>query len=192
MEKFRAVKIIHSISDRLDFLFLAEFFHFCGLYVGEEIFGSADFDPVRELEERCFDVFICVSRGDDLERSLRCEESDSRFPQRDGRVIYFRRVRHEVLKNKKSRNKKIRELGDRQQIDLLLECVRRIIHAMHLPMEADAWRNLIEIYVGNQLMLHSSSLQYYPKRGSVAVKEAGAGMMAAYRQLEGHDKRMSK
>lgn len=49
MEQFRAVKIIHSISDRLDFLFLAEFFHFCGLYVGEEILGSTDFDPVQDV-----------------------------------------------------------------------------------------------------------------------------------------------
>lgn len=54
-------------------------------------------------------------------------------------------------------------------------------------MQADSWKNLIEIYVNNRLMLHSSSLQYYTKRNSIAVKAAGEGMMAAYRQFAGQE-----
>lgn len=181
MGKFRAVKIIHHIVDRLDFLFLAEFFHFCGLYVGEEILGSGQFDPLQELEERCFDAFICVSSGDILDRSLQYDKSQLERLHAESNFVYWRGVRNAALG--KDRNRKIRELQDYQQTKLLLECVMRIMKKMQVPMDVKSWRHLIRIYVTNHLMLHSSSLQYYPKRKSVAVEEAGKGMMAAYQQL---------
>lgn len=185
MEQFRAVKIIHSISNRLEFLFLAEFFHFCGLYVGEETLGSTDFDPVRDVEDRCFDVFICVSDGGDFRTNLRYEECDSRFQKVRGRFIFFNGIKREVLKNRNSKKKNIHELTYWQQNKILQVSVKKIIKALHLSIQDNSWKNLIEIYVNNRLMLHSSSLQYYAQRNSSAVKEAGEGMLAAYRQFEG-------
>lgn len=185
MEKLRAVKIIHNIVDRLDFLFLAEFFHFCGLYVGEEILGSEQFDPLQELEDRCFDVFICVSSGEILEHSLYYDRSYMERLYSENSFIYWRRVRNTVLA--KGRSKKIRELSRYQQTRLLFECVRRIMDKMQTPVNEELWMDLIRVYVDNQLMLHSSSLQYFTKRDSEAMKEASEGMMAAYLQLSGQD-----
>lgn len=186
MRKLRSVKIIHNISDRLDFLFLAEFFHFCGLYVGEEILGSEQFDPLQELEDQCFDIYICVSRSPDFYQSLQSyEESDIDRLKAKKRFIFFRGVRDEVLQI--DRKKGLGELSDRQKSRLLTECMGRIIKRIQMPSAVNEWKELIRIYVANQLMLHSSSLQYYPRRNSDAVKDAGEGMMAAYEQLNGQN-----
>lgn len=183
MGRFRAVKIIHNISDRLDFLFLAEFFHFCGLYVGEEILDVKQFDPLQDLADQCFDVFVCVSGASKLYQSLEYGEDDINRLKAKKRFVFYHEVRNQLLQ--KNKNKRLGELNDSQKIDLLASCMSHIINKLQLPMTTDSWKELIRIYVGNQLMCHSSSLQYYPRRDSFAVRNAGEGMMAAYVQLSG-------
>lgn len=40
-EEFKSIKIIHDIDNRIEFIFLAEFFRLCGIYVGEYIHETA-------------------------------------------------------------------------------------------------------------------------------------------------------
>ena len=62
MKNFKSIKIIHNIENRIEFLFFAEFFRLCGIFVGEYIYYAPEYaeniksreiddeDSVREIE----------------------------------------------------------------------------------------------------------------------------------------------
>lgn len=178
MEKFRAIKIVHNIYNRIDYLFLAEFFRLCGLYVGEED-NLEQFDPMKELEDKCFDFFIFVSKEEQLEEKQGWEQ----FEKETG-LIFFDSIRSAVLGS--SRDQKIREVENKDKKSLLIKCLEHI--GKKIPIGKKISESiLMDVYVDNDLMICSSSLQYYPKKESLAIQMAGKGMLQAYSQLNNAD-----
>lgn len=189
METFRSIKIIHDIKDRMDFLFLAEFFHFCGLYVGEGIAFMPD--SFEETDSRCFDIFISI---DKYEEFPEYEENKEKYK------CYLN------LLNEVERFVCLRDIFEdeciagchKDRMDLysgggtltgkknvLRECMDRCLKELGADEEErTVWVDLIEVYVNHNIMLYSSSLQYYQHSPAVAIQEAANNMMSAYDSLE--------
>lgn len=174
MEKFRAIKIVHNVYNRIDYLFLVEFFRLCGLYVGEED-NLEQFDPMKELEDKCFDFFIFVSKEEELGEKQGWEQLE-----KETGFIFFDSIRSEVLGN--NRDQKIREIENKDKKSLLIKCLEHIGEKIPIGKKISESK-LMDVYVDNDLMICSSSLQYYPKKESLAIQMAEDGMLQAYRQL---------
>lgn len=170
--EFKSVKIIHDIIDRIDFLFLAEFFRFCGLYVAEETVEN--FNPHKELENNCFNHYIWIS---DRETIKSIEDMETLMNERN--FIFFNDVRRKVLLSK-GINQEIRNITKKNKELLLLEVLDRLYNGL----DRTIWQILVNIYVDSNIMIHSTSLQYYPKRGSDAIENAGEGFHQAFRKIE--------
>lgn len=187
MEKFRSIKIIHNIDDRIDYLFLAEFFRLCGLYVGEDD-DIEQFDPMKELENECFDFFICVSRQEKNEERLSKDElgklEQLDHLEQEKCLIFFDFIRAEVLGD--NIKKKIREISNEDKKRLLRNSLGHIGEKISIAKKLSE-SELVDVYVDNDLMICSSSLQYYPKRESLAVQKAEEGMLQAYNHLNNLD-----
>ena len=57
MRKMKSIKIVHNIKNRIEFLFMAEFFRLCGIYVGEYIYYNQD--QIKKMQ--CIeDKQLCV------------------------------------------------------------------------------------------------------------------------------------
>lgn len=179
MEKFRAIKIVYNIgdkvNDRIDYLFLAEFFRMCGLYVGEE-YELEQFNPMKELEEKCFDSFICVSEEEEFGEKPGREQLE----QENG-LVFFNTIRSEVLANRK--DELIRMLKADEKKMLLKECLKRIGDKIPIANRI-AESELIDVYLNNNIMIRNVNLQYYPKVGNEIIFDAGKGMLQAYNYLD--------
>lgn len=178
MKQLRAIKIFHDVQTRIDFLFLAEFFHFCGLYVGEGVFLEPDY--LNEADCSCFDVFLFTSSV-----NLTCESDAAvRYRALDkevGGLIRFCDIRNNILKDGTC---EIHRCEAELQERILIQCLNQITAKVN-PKAGDIdWSFLVRVYVENNLMIHSASLQYYSKQKSFAVTEALDGMMGAYREIE--------
>lgn len=194
METFRSIKIIHNVEDRVDYLFLSEFFRFCGLYIGEGIASMPD--SFERTDKNCFDVFVSIH---EYEKNPEFEEHKEQYKEYLnlseevegfiplGDIFDKERSSASHQREEKDFYNDVETLEARKAIlkGCLCDCLERL-DVKFKPEELDrtVWRSLIDIYVDHNLMLYSSSLQYYQHRPTVAIQEATANMMAAYDSLE--------
>lgn len=179
MGKFRAIKIVYNItdkvSDRVDYLFLAEFFRMCGLYVGEEC-ELEKFNPMEELEKNCFDFFICIS----AEKEFGEKTGREQLEQEKG-LIFFKAIRSKTLAEDR-KGELIKELDAKEQKKLLETCLERIGDKIPIVKKI-AKSKLIDVYIENNIMLSNANLQYYPKTRTDVILKAGRAMLKAYNSL---------
>lgn len=146
MKKIRTIRIIHDITYRIEFLFFAEFFRMCGVYVGEYIYDKnhqnreIDIETAKIDEE--FDVNFYVG-----------EEKNGEIPLGvlPENTVYFREICTDFSVH-------IFECEN----DLKKEILFKVIEGIDfLSDEAKVFKNIGKIYIDNGLMLHLANQQYY-------------------------------
>ncbi len=183
MQDLKAIKIIHGISDRIDFLFLAEFLRLCGFYVGEQKLSS--FSPGKELDSGCFDAYIYVPPKDEIWKEVSIRQKDDgirNFEALQERFLSadFHEIRMDILPDGEN-NREIKDISVSDRKKLLVKCLDKI--GLTDRVRDDVWSALADIYIKNDLMIHSSSLQYYPMRESAAIQNAEKLFLQAYTQI---------
>lgn len=146
MKKLRTIRITHDITNRIEFLFFAEFFRMCGVYVGEYIYDKTHQNKEINIEdsvgEEEFDVDLYVGseRKKDIPEGILPENT-----------LYYYDIQQDMPNN-------ISQQTIEQQ-ELILKTVISQIEI--LANEASVFNMLGSIYVSNNLMLHLANQQYY-------------------------------
>lgn len=197
MKILKSIMIIHDVIYRTDFSYLAEMFRFLGIFVCEDILVKMD---ARQLLEKSssedYDAFIFVGNREitnQEERLLGCtaEEYASLIGRLSPKTVYF----SECLKEYGERltvsdlfprpvNK---YLNKEQQKQLLVQVIDKVLEQADGENKDDNMAGLLEdlaeIYIQNDLMLHSMNLQYYAKLPSLAAGEAKGAFIQGYKQV---------
>lgn len=173
MSGFKSVKIIHKISDRIDFLFLAEFFRFCGFYVGEETIYKLS--PDEEINKEHFDAYIWIPPMED-----EFQISDFGKLHDVYNIVYFYEIRKTVLPAGEAESE-IRDIDSSKKKRLIEECLCK---AGISRLNTDIWNALADVYIKNDIMLASSSLQYYALKDSSAIQDANESFLNAYDRIK--------
>lgn len=211
MNRFKSVKIIHSFLQRINFSYLAEFFRFIGIFVCEEILNM----PLEEKTEAewntPYNACVYVGKRDILAEdaqniNMSVEKYQSLLKDLPPKTIFLQDVLDAVLKGSngedgvsqegtKAGEKPILNMGKTQQKKILSLFLQSLLDAVFEPSDVDRFeveqlKQLIDIYVDNEICLHSLNMQYYGKRPSGIVTEAEKGFLAAHKAiqevLEGH------
>lgn len=146
MKKLRTIRITHDITNRIEFLFFAEFFRMCGVYVGEYIYDKTHQNKEINIEdsvgEEDFDVDLYVGseRAGNMPKGI--------LPEM---VIYYQDIQTIIPNN-------IFLQTEQQQMSTLTNVINSI---GILADEAPIFNKLGSIYVSNNLMLHLANQQYY-------------------------------
>lgn len=175
MVGFKSVKIIHKISDRIDFLFLAEFFRFCGFYVGE---GTVDYLSIQEeINQNNFDAYIWIPSKEEGFQILDFGRLHEIYD-----IVYFHGIRKNILSIGGAETE-IKDIDNSKKKQLLEACLKETGISIN-ESDTAIWNKLVDIYVENDLMLASSSLQYYTLKDSSAIQDANARFLNAHNHIE--------
>lgn len=196
-----AVRIIHNILNRTNYVFLAEFFRMLGVFVWEDILPgdgeeTAEERKKTEAEKKTVcDVNIFVGAehlsGQGAER-MGCtgeayEEMIGRLPE--DVIFFYDRLPTVPGIERDTPGWVGLYLDEEAQIRLLLDVVEeaacRAAGNGTAAFRTEELEELTRIYVEERLCLHSINLQYFTRRKSFAVQEARVAMLAGYRRLEG-------
>ena len=141
----KAIKIVYDINARIEFLFLAEFFRLCGVYVGEFVFdeGCGDLSN-NENPEDDFDIELFVKR-DNSKFGAKCIiksdwDRESEIPL------------HILPKDKNIENEMKKQKDGLNAILDVMEIAENDLRV---------FKAIAEVYVENGLMWHCANLQYY-------------------------------
>ena len=163
---FKAVRINYRIEDRIDFCFLAEFFRLAGIYVVECLEGE---DKSPYLNANCYDVVI---------------ETRGIVEQLEDNSIDFRGLKQEITDMIN-----IRKWNCLQQASVLSKLIGHIYESLlGNNIVSLSWQKIINIYVSEELVLHSMNLQYFFKKTSSPVDNAKAAYMKACQKLSNEEK----
>lgn len=151
MKKLRKIRIIHDIKNRIDFLFFAEFFRMCGVYVGEYIYDKTHQNKEINIEDflgiEDYDVDLYV--GNETKKNMPV----GILPEK---TIYYSDVQINIFK---APIQIFKQTVQEQQITL-----SAVINEIRiLGDEAGVFNALGTIYVLNNLMMHLANQQYYRK-----------------------------
>lgn len=167
----KAIKFIYDIEDRIDFIFLSEFFKLAGFFVGEAD-ESECLTEKNKADDACFDsVFYIGSRS---------AEAVGRTSEK---VLNLVRIPDEVYSELESTNPDlITRPSEACQKKMLLDCLEKITFEAG-SFSREAFKLLIDCYVDNNLMLHSANMIFYQNRPSEIITEAKAAFLEAYESL---------
>lgn len=201
MRKFTAIKIIHDTVHRLDFLFLAEFFRFMGIFVGEDTIY--EFDPEESSNKKCFEIFIFAGRREKEQKvhpkvKALAGTVDKFIVQRNlfpPNTIYLEDILRDAgiaePEVEEEYPKPVYEINAEISQIILKKCMKQIFCKLfggegELQGEnrSEGFSNLIIVFVEHELWKHSANLQYFPKRISDPVEKAKEKFLAAYNKLE--------
>ena len=146
MKKLKTIRIVHDITNRIEFLFFAEFFRMCGVYVGEYIYDKTHQNKEINIEdsvgEENFDVDLYVGseRAKDMPEGVLPENA-----------LYYYDIQPNTVGCilKQSMN---------QQEQIIVDVINEM---KILEEEAEVFKELGSIYVLNNLMIHLANQQYY-------------------------------
>lgn len=153
-KEIKSIKIIHDIDNRIEFIFLAEFFRLSGIYIGEYIH-----ETIYENREICakdvnpddqFDVDIYVGK-EELPR----DEFGMDFIDL-GTVIADLDDIEEYYH--------IMELSIQSKLAILerlLLKMKNILERKNKAFDYKAFESIAEVYVEKNLALHCANMQYY-------------------------------
>lgn len=167
----KAIKFIYDIEDRIDFIFLSEFFKLAGFFVGEAD-ESECLTEKNKADDACFDsVFYIGSRS---------AEAVGRTSEK---VLNFVKIRDEVYSGSGITNPGlITQTEKEHQKKILLGCLDKLTFEKG-SLSRETSRLLIDCYVDNNLMLHSANMIFYQNRPSEIITEAKAAFLEAYESL---------
>ena len=168
MKKFKSIKIIHNIENRIEFLFFAEFFRLCGIFVGEYIYyapGYAeniksretdDEDSVREIEYAREPQDEC-----DAELYVGLDISDS-MGIFSNNTVFLKKSWDLVLGNAYSEHFSGLADGIQEKIlCLVLKEVACVLEAKGILLDLKTFNTIGQIYVKYHLMKYLADMQYF-------------------------------
>lgn len=182
----RAVRIIHDIIHRADYIFLSEFFRFMGVLVYEDILFDREIDKTSyEKNTKCS---ACVFIG---ERTLGAENKALLAPIVDEAEYedLIKRLPEETLFFYDENAGAVSDLIKTGDCALQKECLKRIIYKILYQISQKVERDqyhldeLIPFFVNNCLSIHSITMQYYSKTKNTAINDAKDAFIKAYKEL---------
>lgn len=167
----KAIKFIYDIEDRIDFIFLSEFFKLVGFFVGEAD-ESECLTEKNRADDACFDsVFYIGSRS---------AEAVGRTSEK---VLNFVKIRDEVYSRLGITNSGlITQTSEEYQREILLDCLDKITFEEESSSKK-AFKILVDYYLKNNLMLHSANMIFYQNRPSDIITEAKSAFLETYESL---------
>lgn len=159
MKEFTAIRIVHNIINRIEFNFFAEFFRFCGIYVGEFILYSENEYANKEISlvdmnsGDCFDADLYVGLYD-IDESVESFSEDAIFLK-----TVFQDEKIEI-----SSIMKLTESDKEKILDSVLSGLESRLAVKDIEFNKAVFDELANIYIGNDLMHCFSNLQYYRRK----------------------------
>lgn len=153
-------------TDRIDYLFLAEFFRFTGIFV-HEIARMEN----HTVEYKSIDYPI-------IWIGTNTSKETAEFEEEPEQKIEYQPIKINVLPN--AGNNVFISLNLIEKKMLLTQLLDEIEQQWSYVTPNQA---MIDIYVENNIMLHSLSLQYYPNRVSFAAGEAEKVFVSCYNEI---------
>lgn len=196
MKIFRSVKIMHDNIHRIDFTYLAELFHFMGIFVCEDILVEKERIETEAEENTDYDALIYVGSRNPGEKELAFLSMDREdYAKLMGTITdaYFFYEETAEFLPVYGRGKRVfpepvyRSCSPEKQIPLLLHMLKGLLKdpGQRNAVEAGELDRLIEIYVRNNLVLHSMNMQYFSRRPSQIIKESRNALRAAHDEIGG-------
>lgn len=198
MERLLAIRIFHSTENKIEFLFWAELFRLCGVFVGETLLSDRvkpedDKWDQQVTDDNCFSLFLCVGSEKQLsEREKKCLPEDPTIFLED---LY---TSSELSAIPKGKGKKWPSEGTKQQI--LLKQMEKIVEKVSAPVEATMKENgfkeeeiknfshdlqrLAVVYLKYDLLLYSMDLQFYRFDNEV-MDDVENKYYWAYKEIQG-------
>lgn len=193
LKRVFSVGIFHDIQNKVEFLFLAEFFRLCGIFVGEILLSdrvdqeSPDRAKQDENDE-CFSLFLCIGRRRDYEKDYQTKLPWDRLCFTEDLCLNF---------SDGSGHTSGVESGERFQMDegwitsVLNNLRDSFMNAMTLSgftrEESICFmkdmNSLSKIFIKHDLLLHSMNLQFY-RFNNLFLKDIEEKYYRAYRELK--------
>ena len=168
MKNFKSIKIIHNIENRIEFLFFAEFFRLCGIFVGEYIYyapgyvenierrDTEDEDSIREIEYAREPQDEC-----DAELYVGLDISDF-MGFFSNNTVFLKKSWDLVLGNVYSEH--FSGLGDGIQekiLCLVLKELACVLEEKGILLDLKTFNTIGQIYVKYHLMKYLADMQYF-------------------------------
>lgn len=197
MKTFRSVKIIHDVIHRTDFTFLTELFHFMGIFVCEDILVEKDRKETPAEKNTEYDAFIYVGHRNPREDELSSFSLDlERYIELIGKLpdhtCFFYEEAEEFLTSSDCEEegfpKPVYRSCDAEKQKLLLsKLLKRLLKDCDQrdDVRTGGLDRLVEIYINNNLMLHSMNMQYFSRRPSEIIEESREALREAHKQIGG-------
>lgn len=157
MREFKSIRIIHNIDNKIEFIFFAEFFRLCGIYVGEYIFDSKKKNEEINLEDAnsqdCFDADIFVGLSEVSSGDKEKFMSDT---------IWLKELWENFVSD--THIKHFSAMQQQPQKELLLAVLNELCETLRqkdILFAKDEFEMLAGYYVDYNLMFHFLNLQYY-------------------------------
>lgn len=176
MERLLAIRIFHNTVNKIEFLFWAELFRLCGVFVGETLLSDR-VEPGHDgwdrqvTDDKCFSLFLCVgSEGQLSEMEKTC------LPE--GKPVYYLEDLYstqELSEIPKGKGKKWPQEGVKQEalLTLMKEILEKVSEPVETAMRENGFKEeeinnficdlqkLSVIYLKYDLLLYSMDLQFY-------------------------------
>lgn len=168
MKNFKSIKIIHNIKNRIEFLFFAEFFRLCGIFVGEYIYYAPGYaekiksqeqenkESVKEIEyarepkDEC-DVELYV--GLDISESMEAFSNNT---------VFLKRSWDFFLMNKYSEHfSGLRDDVQEKILRLVLKELGVVLKGKGISLDLETFNTIGHIYVKYHLMKYLADMQYF-------------------------------
>lgn len=166
MKKDFAIRIFHNTTNKIEFLFWAELFRLCGIFVGEGLLSDRVGEELAEKKKRqdaddsCFQVFLAIGSREAV-RSY-----EDRLPWSD---LLFT---DDIFSVRLQGSEAIKWPEQSQEQEKQLENVCRLIDDLFNAVSEKGWlldeigfwddiKTLAKIYLKHSLLLYSMNLQFY-------------------------------
>lgn len=202
MDRIRAVKIVHDIIHRADYVFVSEFFRLMGVFVCEGILDilteRTEKTRAEEMTEFDFCIYVGKKVPDEEEYALldTGEEAYEQALQRlPADTVYF----YDDIVSKANgvgampqadagQESVFRGFSATDQEKILAQLLKTLIggdiSAIVNSTLINQFHTLVNIYVDKGLALHSINLQYYPGLKSFAAENAKRTMGDSFFKLD--------
>ena len=184
----RAVKIIHDIIHRTDYIFLSEFLRFIGVLVYEDILFDREADKTSyEKKTQCSAcVFIGEKSPQEKNKELLTKIVDekeyadliSHLPEN---ALYL------YQEGTEPNYELITKAQKEKQKEFLQRIINEILYYTAQKVERDQYhfdQDMIPIFVDNNLFLHSVTMQYYSNAKDEVIRDARDAFVNAYNKLK--------
>lgn len=196
VKKFRSVQIIHDILHRIDFSYLAELFRFMGILVCEKILVDGE-ESESEKRTRYSARLYTGKRTIVPEEEEMLQRSKEKYKQYlellTGEVIFLDEFSMLSAARKAAKDvfsEAIPCLFEKDdQKELLTNIIDRVLQNIFDPLDFEAisviqLKEVIDIYVEQELWLHSMNMQYFVKYPSPIMVSAREAFLESHARLE--------
>ncbi len=179
----KAIKFIHDIVHRGDYIYVSEFFRFIGVFICEDIVEK-DENLISAMEQNTkYDVCIYVGKVEKDTSTIWSKEEYQRFEAelpKDAIKLYDTMNHIEELESMEEVQYPIISWKNKENQKKVLN---HIILKISNLITVDIPKKLTDIYVNNKLAYHSINLQYYPKKKSFVTLTAKSKFIKSYEDL---------